>query len=76
MKPVAWMLENDAWIGVNNFSEEKPSAYPNAIPLYTAPRELSDEEIEGLARANVDGNASIEQLKWFARAILKKASEK
>ena len=40
------------------------------------PRELSDEEIEGLARANVDGNASMEQLKWFARAILKKASEK
>ena len=44
-------------------------------PLYTAPRELSDEEIEGLARANVDGNASMEQLKWFAKAILKKASE-
>jgi hypothetical protein len=37
---------------------------------------LTDEEIEGIARANVDGNSSIEQLKWFARAILKKANEK
>jgi hypothetical protein len=73
-KPVAWMWENDAWIGVNNFSEEKPSAYPNAIPLYTAPRELSDEEIKTLH----------DETSWwgvtdpvkFARAILKKASEK
>jgi hypothetical protein len=39
-------------------------------------RELTDEEIEGIARANVDGHTSMEQLKWFARAILKKASEK
>jgi len=37
---------------------------------------LTDEEIEGIARANVDGHSSMEQLKWFARAILKKASEK
>ena len=36
---------------------------------------LTDEEIEGIAKANVDGHASMEQLKWFARAILKKASE-
>jgi len=38
--------------------------------------ELTDKEIEGIARANVDGHTSMEQLKWFARAILKKASEK
>ena len=37
---------------------------------------LTDEEIEGIARANVDGHASMEQLKWFARAILRKAQEK
>jgi hypothetical protein len=37
---------------------------------------LTDKEIEGIARANVDGHTSMEQLKWFARAILKKASEK
>ena len=38
-------------------------------------RELTDKEIEGIARANVDGHTSMEQLKWFARAILQKASE-
>jgi hypothetical protein len=37
---------------------------------------LTDEEIEGIARANVDGHSSMEQLKWFARAILRKAQEK
>jgi Glu-tRNA(Gln) amidotransferase subunit E-like FAD-binding protein len=39
-------------------------------------KELTDEEIEGIARANVDGHSSMEQLKWFARAILRKAQEK
>jgi hypothetical protein len=39
-------------------------------------KELTDKEIEGIARANVDGHTSMEQLKWFARAILQKASEK
>lgn len=38
--------------------------------------ELTDKEIEGIARGNVDGHTSMEQLKWFARAILQKASEK
>ena len=37
---------------------------------------LTDEEIEGIARANVDGHSSMEQLKWFARAILRKAQKK
>jgi hypothetical protein len=37
---------------------------------------LTDEEIESIANANVDGHSSMEQLKWFARAILKKAQEK
>jgi hypothetical protein len=36
---------------------------------------LTDEEIEGIARANVDGHTSMEQLKWFARAILRKAQD-
>jgi hypothetical protein len=38
-------------------------------------KNLTDEEIEGIARANVDGHSSMEQLKWFARAILRKAQE-
>ena len=71
MKPVAWIINGHL------FEEYfKTSELDKIIPLYPSPRELSDEEIEGLARANVDGNASMEQLKWFARAILKKASEK
>ncbi len=72
MKPVAWMWENDAWIGVNNFSEEKPSAYPNAIPLYTAPRELSDEEIIQIADEYwLEENY---QIIMFVKEILKKAN--
>ena len=38
-------------------------------------KELTDEEIESIARANVDGYSSMEQLKWFARAILRKAQD-
>jgi hypothetical protein len=51
------------------------TGYWNGI-AYKKMRELTDEEIEGIARANVDGHSSMEQLKWFARAILRKASEK
>ncbi len=50
-----------------------------SIPLYTAPRELSDEEMlnswEGIDPSE-ECWISDEQLKQFARAILKKASEK
>jgi hypothetical protein len=76
MKPVAWMYEvNDTFI---LFSANKPpeDAYDEGslVPLYTAPRELSDEEIKTLH----------DETSWwgvtdpvkFARAILKKASEK
>jgi hypothetical protein len=42
---------------------------------YKAFKELTDEEIEGVAMANVDGHSSMEQLKWFARAILIKAQQ-
>jgi hypothetical protein len=49
--------------------------------LYTAPRELSDEEINQLwAESHEDGIAIQQgfttQQHYFARAILKKASEK
>ena len=67
-KPVAWMASNELL-----FSVVKDEIYH--IPLYTQ-LELTDEEIEGIARANVDGHSSMEQLKWFARAILRKANEK
>jgi hypothetical protein len=77
-EPVAW-IDMDAW-DKDAPLEECISPYEefeSCIPLYTHPaKTLTDEEIEGIARANVDGHSSMEQLKWFARAILKKASEK
>ena len=36
----------------------------------------NSEMAEVRARANVDGHSSMEQLKWFARAILRKAQNK
>ena len=69
MKPVAWMLVDKEWNDACRFF-----SFPmeNAIPLYTAPRELSDEEIGELF------SKYGEKDKWFdfARAILKKANEK
>jgi len=72
-EPVAWMI-----IDVDNgkslqFKENKFSEIN--IPLYTAPRELSDEEIKAIANnltCTPDKNWNV----LFARAILKKASEK
>ena len=76
-EPVAWMI-----IDVDNgkslqFEENKFSEIN--IPLYTAPRELSDEEIYKLAGEFwIEGSFDDGELDYvgFARAILKKASEK
>jgi hypothetical protein len=59
----------------------KIRAYDNGVedgkkPDTNLVKELTDEEIEGIARANVDGHSSMEQLKWFAKAILRKSQEK
>ncbi len=83
MKPVAWMYEvNDTFI---LFSANKPpeDAYDEGslVPLYTAPRELSDKEILNVAFCCEVNTVAIEN-DWdgtvidFARAILKKASER
>jgi len=63
-KPVAW---TDGKLCLS-FAESDVCP----IPLYTAPRELSDEEIMDIWYEVDDDNAVIN----FARAILKKASEK
>ncbi len=92
MKPIAWMYEvNDTFI---LFSSNKPpeDAYDEGslVPLYTAPRELSDEEIMDICIMGSfydrisdpfydkkTGAWSLdEDLVQFARAILKKANEK
>ena len=68
-EPVAWMDKN----GVP--SSVQSELYN--IPLYTAPRELSDEEIEQLREYHGINDWLYEtSVTDFARAILKKASEK
>ncbi len=57
-------------------SEGTPHYNKDDFPLYTAPRELSDEEIIEIGNAVVNLIDSNEGWIEFARAILKKASEK
>jgi hypothetical protein len=73
-KPVAWMLVDKEWNDACRFFS---FSMENAIPLYTAPRELSDDEIVdiwGCAEYSIDHD--YDGAIKFARAILKKASEK
>lgn len=66
-EPVAWMLKDKDW---NDACRYTSFPMENAIPLYTAPRELSDDEIYEIWE-QFNG-----EIKNFANAILKKASEK
>jgi hypothetical protein len=69
MKPVAWMSPD----GKLSTTEGKLFY----IPLYTAPRELSDEEIRQIYIETMESPYTHQQSYFgFARAILKKASEK
>jgi hypothetical protein len=74
MKPVALVsvrYSNEPYV----FSQLK--TLPNGThELYTAPRELSDEEIIEIGNAVVNLIDSNEGWIEFAKAILKKASEK
>ena len=73
MKPVAWMSQGGDVTRSKDYFEEM--GFKDLIPLYTAPRELSDEEIKAIANnltCTPDKNWNV----LFARAILKKASEK
>jgi hypothetical protein len=88
MKPVAWAIKSDndfTEIGFDtDLLEEVEEMYAmegwkyEVIPLYTAPRELSDEEAIKLwdLIPLVPNEGMTGRLKLFARAILKKASEK
>ncbi len=73
IKPVAWMSPD------GKFSTTEGKLF--YIPLYTAPRELSDEEILNVAFCCEVNTVAIEN-DWdgtvidFAKAILKKASER
>ena len=75
MKPYGYM--NVYADGRKEFHYGIDNASVSNIPLYTAPRELSDAEIEGLYYQHfVIQYTSFEDSLKFARAILKKASEK
>jgi hypothetical protein len=68
-EPVAWIdyLEDSNLYDLN--------VSGRGVPLYTAPRELSDEEINKLWTDSYDFNGRF-CVYEFARAILKKANEK
>ena len=71
-EPVAWMFEKDgAYMCIKHDSRVN---YDGGIPLYTHPaKTLTDEEIQDLwAEMDWSGQPELE----FARAILRKASEK
>jgi hypothetical protein len=77
MKPVAWIINGHL------FEEYfKTSELDKIIPLYPSPRELSDVEIhyevdKWERQNNYKHDADVHKtLIDFARAILKKASEK
>jgi hypothetical protein len=84
MKPVAWAIKSDndfTEIGFDNdLLKEVEEMYAmegwkyEVVPLYTAPRELSDEEINKLWTDSYDFNGRF-CVYEFAKAILKKARE-
>ena len=75
-EPVAW-FEQDPDMKSVWYQSDKDN--PNAIPLYTHPAELTDEEIIEIGLLTTDPRFShIESplLLEFARAILRKEQEK
>lgn len=77
-EPVAWAFktEDGKWFDIENNPDDLDKSCGNCYPLYTAPKELSDEEIKALL------NIALTLLKRFGDltdenlVILKKASEK
>ena len=65
-KPVAWMAGVEGGTMYTNYE------YPNSIPLYTHPAELTDEEILKMA-ADKFHYSEYKLVIDFARAILRKA---
>jgi hypothetical protein len=75
-KPVAWMMVRDGeFFDAIHPDEHTRHEGDYTVPLYTAPKELSDEEIIEIGNAVVNLIDSNEGWIEFARAILKKASE-
>jgi hypothetical protein len=74
-EPVAWMSQGGDVSRSKDYFEEM--GFKDLIPLYTHPvKELTDEEIIEIGNAVTNLIDSNEGWIEFARAILKKASEK
>jgi hypothetical protein len=73
-EPVGWWNEKLRIHWQDAVLETKEDGWDT--PLYTAPRELSDEEIHDIWKSQWEGG-NIGHIAYnFAKAILKKASEK
>jgi hypothetical protein len=76
-KPVAWMQTHHKTGKPTRFSEFQ--TWEDDVPLYTAPRELSDEEILDMSDDYVANQFDLEfdgnRLVAYVRAVIKKASE-
>ena len=78
-QPVAWMMTRDGqFYDAIHPDEHAKFEGMYTVPLYTAPRELSDEEAIKLwdSIPLVPNEGMTGRLKLFARAILKKAQNK
>ncbi len=79
MKPVGWIVDGIFFDSLGAALNMSLNFEQPCIPLYTAPRELSDEEIIEI-RDSCYVQSGIDEWEFddvvFARAILKKASEK
>jgi hypothetical protein len=80
-EPVAW-VELEAWESGKYPPDDCFAEHPfqNAIPLYTHPvKDLTAEEINKIYLEKYDGHMgflSPDEVREFARAILRKAQEK
>ena len=76
-KPVAWMQTHHKTGKPTRFSEFQ--TWEDDVPLYTAPRELSDNEILDMSDDYVANQFDLEfdgnRLVAYVRAVIKKASE-
>jgi hypothetical protein len=79
-EPVAWLVDNQAYTSKEVAESLSKILETPVIPLYTHPvKELTDEEIWELwelMNRSEDAWVPEEQVQGFARAILRKASEK
>jgi len=79
MKPVGWIVDGIFFDSLGAALNMSLNFEQPCIPLYTAPRELSDDEIIEI-RDSCYVQSGIDEWEFddvvFAREILKKASEK